>query len=192
MSELYFKIGTLTNLKLGISTYAIRILAMYPFRVNWRKLEKILQDKRIFYIFNSYEDFLRYVLSNATYFINVANVTTRVSEIFKYDEKLKPYAEYMVTPKELEFIYEIYNQIISKSIFNAKRKNDIFDFDITLEVDKINNVYIDQNIDSFDKVDKFMRALECFAQYNQFLWMGYDADFYSCNSTMTLNFFEDS
>ena len=190
MNNLYIKIGDISYLKFGIATYAIKILSMYPYKVKWNKLYKILIDKRLFNSFKSYNDYLKYVLNISTYGPFVSNINTDVSCIYNDSLKLQSYKEYLVSFDELKYIFSIYDTIILNSIKNVKKDKGIYDFDIDIYIDEIREFY--QNTkNNIDSVDNFMKSLECFMQYNLFLFMAYNADFYSNREVITLNFFEE-
>ena len=190
MNNLYIKIGDISYLKFGIATYAIKILSMYPYKVKWNKLHKILIDKRLFNSFKSYNDYLKYVLNISTYGPFVSNINTDVSCIYNDSLKLQSYKEYLVSFDELKYIFSIYDTIILNSIKNVKKDKGIYDFDIDIYIYEIREFY--QNTkNNMDSVDKFMKSLECFMQYNLFLFMAYNADFYSNREVITLNFFEE-
>lgn len=190
MNNLYIKIGDISYLKFGIATYAIKILSMYPYKVKWNKLHKILIDKRLFNSFKSYNDYLKYVLNISTYGPFVSNINTDVSCIYNDSLKLQSYKEYLVSFDELKYIFSIYDTIILNSIKNVKKNKGIYDFDIDIYIDEIREFY--QNTkNNIDSVDNFMKSLECFMQYNLFLFMAYNADFYSNREVITLNFFEE-
>ena len=190
MNNLYIKIGDISYLKFGIATYAIKILSMYPYKVKWNKLHKILIDKRLFNSFKSYNDYLKYVLNISTYGPFVSNINTDVSCIYNDSLKLQSYKEYLVSFDELKYIFSIYDTIILNSIKNVKKDKGIYDFDIDIYIYEIREFY--QNTkNNMDSVDNFMKSLECFMQYNLFLFMAYNADFYSNREVITLNFFEE-